>query len=245
MAEHLPSSRRPRDQVVAGMVEVVNGRCRIDGRPARQKCCWVQLHEAMTPDEYRQRMAAGSIALAPCPCCGLRLVGHGSFLRHLAEGEPAALAGLRLVRGRCTNPDCAVCTVTHYPCFLSPYHVVATSEREAAVRAHLEQGLSWSAMGRQGRWVPASVQRWLRAIAARAAEIVTGVLAIWQRLDHQAPAEVRSDGERIELLRALFVICEAVAALLGRQRGWRAAVPALAVPRMFRPQPPTPLPVWT
>ena len=227
------------------MADVVNGRCRIAGRPAPQKCCWVQLRQVMTPAEYRERIQAGTITLEPCPCCGGRLQGHGSFERHVVAGETAALQGLRLLRGRCANADCPVCTVTHYPCFLTPYHVVATSERETAVRARLEQGLSWSAIRRQGRWLPSSVQRWLRAIAARAAEVVTGLLAIWQRLDHQAPAEVGSDQGEDAALRALFVICEAVATLLGRQEGWKSAVPALAVPRMFRPDAPTPLPVWT
>jgi hypothetical protein len=242
---HLPSARYPRQAVPVGWVDVVNGRCRVEGQPAAQKCCWVQLREVMTPAEYRARVEDGKIALEPCPCCGGRLRPHDRFERHLAEGEPAVLQGLRLVRGRCTNPDCPVCTVTHYPCFLSPYHVVATAEREAAVRAHCEQGLSWSAMAEQGKWEPASVRRWQRAIAARAADVVTGLLALWQRLDHQAPAEMRVGLGRGELLQVVFGVCAAVAALLAPKEGWQAPVPALAVPRMFRPAPPTTLPVWT
>jgi hypothetical protein len=231
--------------VPAGWVEVVNGRCRVDGRAAAQKCCWVQLGEVMTPGEYRGRIEAGTIALEGCPCCGERLGPHGSVARHLLEGEPGALAGLRLLRGRCRNPECPICTVTHYPCFLTPYHVVATSEREAAVRAHCEQGASWSAMAKQGKWLPQSVQRWQRAIAARAVEIVTGLLATWQRLDHRAPAEVRVGQGRGELLAAMFRLCAAVASVLAPEEGWRVSVPALAVPRMLLPEPPTPLPVWT
>lgn len=136
-------------------------------------------------------------------------------------------------------------TVTHYPCFLSPYHVVATAEREVAVRAHREEGASRSAMAKQGTWPPQSVQRWQRSIAARAAEAFTGLLAVWQRLDHQAPAEIRVEQGRSELLAAMFGVCAAVASVLAPREGWRVSGPSPAVPRMFRPEPPRPLPAWT
>jgi hypothetical protein len=184
VADHLPSMRYPPKDVPPGKVAVVNGRCVVSGERAPQKCCWVQLHEPMTPEEYRERCDAETISLEPCPCCGGRLVSWGRFARTMVKGDPPELAGLELLRGRCPNPACPVCTVTHYPCFLTPYHAVATAEREAVVRAHVEEALSWSQVRKRTPWVPASVQRWERQLAARAAEVTTGLLKVWQRLDH-------------------------------------------------------------
>lgn len=245
VADHLPSVRYAPGEVPPGKVAVVNGRCIVDGARAPQKCCWVLLGEPMTPEEYRERFDAGTISLEPCPCCGVALAPWGSCPRTLAEGEPLALKGLELLRGRCHNPDCPVCTVTHYPCFVTPYHTVPTAEREAAVRAHVEQDLSWSQVRKRVPWVLASVQRWERRLAARAIEVTTGLLAVWQRLDHRAPAEVRSGEGRRGQLRAMFEVCADVGVLLRRQEGWTAPVPDLALPRMFRPPAPTTLPVWT
>lgn len=245
VADHLPSTRYPPENVPPGKVAVVNGRCVVDRERAPQKVCWVLLREPMTPEEYRKRFEAGTIPLEPCPCCGGELARWGSFPRTLAEGEPPTLQGLRLLRGRCTNEKCPVCTVTHYVCFVTPYHVVPTAEREAAVRAHTEQGLSWSAVGQGAPWALVSVQRWYRQIATRAAEVVTGLLAVWQRVDHRAPAEVRTGGTRRGLLQAMFRVCDAVGELLRQNEGWTMPVPGLAVPRMFRPAAPTTLPVWT
>lgn len=241
LTDHLPSGRYPPGNVPPDKVAVVNGRCIVNGERAPQKMCWVLLREPMTPEGYRERFEAGMIPLEPCPCCGGKLAPWGSFPRTLAEGEPATLQGLRLLRGLCTNENCPVCTVTHYVSFLTPYQVVPTAEREAAVRAHVEQGLSWSALDRQVPWVLGSVQRWQRQIAGRAAEVITRLLAVWQRLDPQAPAEIRDGG----LLQVMFAVCDAVGAWLRRDEGWMAAVPGLAIPRMFRPAAPTTLPVWT
>jgi hypothetical protein len=247
LADHLPSARRAPEVVAPGKVVVVNGRCIVDGSPAAQKCCWVLLWEPMTPDDYRQRFAAHRIPLEPCPGCGGRLEAWGSCPRTLAEGEPPQLNGLRLLRGRCGNPDCPLCTVTHYPCFITPYSTIPTAEREAAVRAHAVQRQSWAEVQRQVRWMLTSVQRWERQVTERAAEVVTGLLAAWQRLDPQAPAEVRVDlpaGLRSPL-PVMFQVCDAVRDLLQEREGWTAPVSALAVPRMFRPPNPTTLPVWT
>jgi hypothetical protein len=245
VADHLPASRYPPADVPLGKVAVVNGRCIVAGERARQKCCWVVLREPMTVAEYRERFEAGTIPLEACPCCAGRLVSWGSFGRTLAEGEPLALQGLRLLRGLCPKVDCPVCTVTHYPCFLTPYHVVPTAQRESAVRAHVEEGLSWSAARERLPWVVGTVQRWERGLAVRAGEVTTGMLGVWQRLDQQAPAELRPGQTRRDLLRAMFRVCDAVRDLLRRHEGWAAPVPGLAVPRMFRPPAPTTLPVWT
>lgn len=247
LADHLPSGQRVAEHVPPGKVPVVNGRCIVNGAPAAQKCCWVQLHEPLTLEQYRERFATETIPLEPCPCCGGHLEAWGSCPRTLAEAEPPAWRNLRLLRGRCANVDCPACTVTHYPCFVTPYSTVPTAEREAAVRAHGEQGLSWSEVGKQQPWVLASVQRWGRQLKERAAEVTTGLLAVWQRLDHAAPAELRAEPPQAErsALRAMFRVCDAVAALLRDREGWTAPVPALAVPRMFRPPAPTTLPVWT
>jgi hypothetical protein len=245
VSDHLPSVRRPQADVPPEKVAVVNGRCVAGGVRGKQKLCWVALSEPMTPEQYRERFVGKTIPLEACPCCGGRLERWGSCPRTLAAGEPPALEGLRLLRGRCPDPACPVCTVTHYPCFVTPYHVVPTAQREAAVRAHVEQGWSWSAVGKRLPWVVASVQRWERGLATRAGEVTTGLLAVWQRLDHQAPGELGRSVTRRDLLRAMFRVCDAVWALLRRHEGWATPVPALAVPRMFRPGAPTTLPVWT
>ena len=249
VADHLQFRRWPPSEVPEGRIAVVNGRCFPAGQPAPQKCCWVQLGERMTPGEYRERFLARSISLEACPSCGGHLERWGSVPRHLAEGEPPKLEGLRLLRGRCVNPGCPVCTVTHYPCFVTPYDTVPTAEREAAVRAHEEQGLSWSRLQKVEKkgWVAATVQRWVRRLRKRAAAVTIGVLAVWQALDHAAPAELRPEPPQAEwspLLR-MFRVCDSVRDLLQGREGWTAPVPALAVPRMFRPPEPTTLPVWT
>ena len=245
MADHLPSGRGPRAEVPEGKVDVANGRCIVAGTRALQKCCWAQLRDPMTPEGYRMRFEAGAIALEPYPCCGGPLTAWGSFPRKLAEGEPPTLRGLRLLRGRCPNPECPVCTVTHYPCFITPYRVEPTAQREAAVRAHVVKGQPWSKVAKQVPYALETLRRWEREIAARAVEVVIGLLAVWQRLDHRAPAEMLSGGTRRGLLRALFGVCDAVAERLRVREEWQTSVPALAVPRMFRPAAPTTLPVWT
>ena len=106
------------------------------------------------------------------------------------------------------------------------------------MRAHVGRGLSWSTVGEQVPWALTSVQRWHLELAARVAEVVTGLLAVWQWLDHQAPTEMRTGGTRDGLLRALFRVCDAVGDLLPRQEGWPAPVPGLAIPPMFRPAAP-------
>lgn len=243
LADHLPSRRRAPEEVPPGKVAVVNGRCVAEGQAAPQKCCWVALSRPMTVQEYVEGLGAGRMPLEPCPGCGGRLVAWGSCRRTLAEGS--TLHDLRLRRGRCLHPDCPVCTVTHYPCFVTPYHVVPTDEREAAIRARAERGCSWSELAPT---VPSAtlgtVQRWVRRLTARAAEIIIGLLALWQRLDPGAPAEVRGGQARGGLLRAMFRVCDGVRGLLRDREGWRAPLPSLAVPRLFRPAAPTPLPVW-
>ena len=126
LADHLPSSRMMPAEVPAGKVAVVNGRCVVDGERAAQKCWWVQLREPMTLEEYRGRFVAKTIALEPCPGCGGRLTGWGSFPRDVVDGD-SLLGKIRLVRGLCPDTACPVCTVTHDPVFLTPY--VAASNR--------------------------------------------------------------------------------------------------------------------
>lgn len=245
VADHLPSTRYAPDEAPPGKVVVVNGRCIVGDERASQKCCWVQLHEPMTPAEYRQRFDAGTILLEPCPCCGGRLTPWGSFSRKLAEVDPPWLEGLRLLRGWCPNPDCTICTVTHYPCFATPYHTAPTALREAVVRAHVEEGVNWETLAQRVPWSVASLQRWQARIAERAVEVVIGLTAVRQRLDPRAPASLRSVAGRRGLLQAMFGVCGAVRDLLAEREGWTVPVPGLAVPRIFRPPAPTTLPVWT
>lgn len=246
LADHLPSRRRVPAEVPPGKVAVVNGRCLVEGEPAAQKCCWVQLREPVTPQEYRERFRAKSIPLEPCPCCGGPLEAWGSFPRTLVEGEPPLLEGLRLLRGRCRNGECAVCTVTHYPCFVTPYSTVPTAAREAALRGHAE-GASWSEVAEQEPWSLGTVQRWASEVATRAVEAATGMLSLWHRLDPGAPAELRAEPSQAawSAVQLMFRICDAIRVLLQEREGWTAPVPALAVLRMFRPPAPTTLPVWT
>ncbi len=245
LSAHLPSARRAPEDVPPDKVAVVNGRCIVAGQRAPQKCCWVALGEPMTPEEYGDRFDAGTIALEPCPGCGGPLSAWGSFSRTLAKREAGVTEDLELRRGRCCNPDCPVCTVTHYPCFVTPYQTVPTAEREAAARAHLEPDVGWSAVARGVPWSLCTVQRWERRLARRAAEVLTGLLAIWQMLDHRAPTEVPSGENRCGLLRAMFRVADAVVGVLRTREGWTAPLPSLAVSRLFRPPGPTTLPVWT
>ena len=241
LSEHLRSSRRlPRD-MPAGKVAVINGRCVFGGERAPQKCCWVQLREPMTVEDYRQRFVAGTIELEPCPGCGGRLTRWGSFLRKVVEGD-SVLDDIRLLRGQCPNDACPVCTVTHYPVFLTPYEVVPTAKREAAVQSWAE-GKSWREMG--GLWPVTTVQRWVHEVEVRATEVVVGLLGVWQRLSETAPVGLPGTADARSRLRVLFRVCDSVQELLRTREGWLAAVPALAVPRMFRPMAPTTLPVWT
>lgn len=241
LADHLPSSRMMPAEVPAGKVAVVNGRCVVDGEPAPQKCCWVQLREPMTLEAYRERHAARTIKLEPCPGCGGRLTRWGSFLRKVVEGA-SVLGEIRLLRGLCTDDGCPVCTVTHYPVFLTPYEVVPTVEREEAIRSYAIGG-SWLAIA--NRWPVSTVQRWVRGILERAMDVTVGMLGVWQRVDDQAPVGIPTERSKRGQLMALFGVCDAVGEWLRAREGWEIAVPALAVPRMFRPMAPTTLPVWT
>ena len=243
LADHLPSSRMMPAEVPAGKVAVVNGRCVVDGERAAQKCCWVQLREPMTLEEYRGRFVTKTIALEPCPGCGGRLTGWGSFPRDVVDGD-SLLGKIRLLRGLCPDTACPVCTVTHYPVFLTPYQAVPTAEREAAVRARAG-GLSWSEVGRVVLWPVSTVRRWCGEIITRATEATVGMLGVWQHVDDRAPVGVPAERTRWGRLLALFRICDAVGEVPRAREGWRAPVPALAVPRMFRPVAPTTLPVWT
>lgn len=242
VSEHLPSGVAARRDT-GGKIDVVRGRCiLVDGRRAPQKCCWAQFAESMDEAEYRRRVEAGTLVLEPCPCCGGRLQEHGQSWRLLADAEGVLLNELPLLRGLCANPDCPVCTVTHYPCFVTPYRAAPTGLREVAVRGRAE-GRSWSELAGDSGYAVATVRRWVREVTARAAEVVTGLLAIWQRLDPLgAPAGVVATEV---MLRAMFRMCDGVAALLQRQEQGQREVPRLSVPRRFRPAPPTTLPVWT
>jgi hypothetical protein len=251
VADHLRSVRREPESVAPGKVAVVNGRCVAEGKRAAQKLSWVALSKPMTVAEYRERLDAEAIPLEPCPGCVEALVRWGVVPRHLAEGEPPLLAGLSLLRGRCMNPDCPVCTVTHYPCFVTPYQVVPTGEREAVVRAYAAEAERGAEVRHEGglpgdaAWAPVTVRRWVRRVLDRAAEVSVGLHGVWLGLDDAAPSEVKSDDTRRGRLRLMFKVCDAVADLLRRAEGWTAALPAMALPRMVRPGRPTTLPVWT
>ena len=251
VADHLRSARREPESVPPGKVAVVNGRCVPDCKRAAQKLSWVALSEPMTPADYRERLKAKAIALEPCPGCGGALVAWGVVRRRLAEGEALLLGGLLLLRGRCMNRDCPVCTVTHYPCFVTPYQVLPTGEREAAVRAYAAEAECGEKPRHDGglpgdaAWAPVTVMRWVRCVLQRAAAVTVGLHGVWLGLDDAAPSEVKSDDTRRGRLRLMFKVCDAVADLLRRAEGWTAPLPALALPRMVRPLPPTTLPVWT
>ena len=239
LEDHLPSSARLPAEVPAGKVAVVNGRCIGPNGRALQKMCWVALAEPMTPAEYRRRLAEGTVRLERCPACHGRLVTHGRFHRTLLGpgGQPERI---ELLRGRCPNRECPVCTVTHYPLFMTPYHVVPTAEREATVRARAE-GASW--LNLKATVALSTARRWYRDVAARADEVLIGLTAAQHRLDPSAPALPRPANTLAKKLQAMFWVCDAVRALLAASGGW--AVPALAVARLFQPPGPTPLPVWT
>ena len=242
LVDHLASRRYLPAEVPPGKIAVVNGRCIVAGQRAPQKGCWVPLREPMTPQEYRRRFEAKTIPLEPCPWCKGRLVPWGSFPRTLAEGEPPELQELRLLRGLCQDRDCPMCTVTHYPSFITPYHPVPTAQREAVVRARA-QGASWLTLTAQVARTTA--RRWCEAVEARATEVWLGLTTVRNRLDPQAPAPPGKAEACGPNLPAMFEVCDAVGAMLARAEGWVEELPALAIPRLFQPPAPTTLPVWT
>jgi hypothetical protein len=73
--------------------------------------------------------------------------------------------------------------------------------------------------------------------------VLIGLGAVWQRLDAGAPALPGRTGTPVEKLDAMFIVCDAVRKQFAQAKGWE--VPALAIPRLFRPPAPTLLPVWT
>jgi hypothetical protein len=241
LADHLPSAQRTPAQIADGRVAVINGRCQAaDGR-APQKLCWVMLSEPMTPEEYRNRMAEGRLRLEKCPGCGGALVAHGTFCRTLV-GPHGSVEEIRLLRGRCREEACPVCTVTHYPSFMTPYHPVPTAKREAVVRARAE-GASWLAVTEQVALTTA--RRWCARVEARAVEVWIGLTAIRYRLDPRVPAppgKLEASGPKAKMM---FEACDAVRALVARTVGEPESLPSLAIPRLFQPPAPTTLPVWT
>jgi hypothetical protein len=225
-------------------LDVCRGRCRLGKERAPQKCCWVLMSELMTEAEYRQRYENEAPPMEPCPCCGGHLQHQGRFPRRLASEDGTTVEPLWLYRGLCPNPACPVVTVTHYPWFVTPYEVVPTTQREAAVRAWAD-GRGFPALGQETGYDAKTLARWTAGVLARASEVTTGLLAVWQRLDPAAPAGVADEPAPRGRLRAMFRVCDAVATLLSTVEGWRVQLPCLSLPRLFRPPGPSPLPVWT
>ena len=211
---------------------------------APQKCCWVMMSELMTIAEYRQRYESEPPPMEPCPCCGGHLQHQGRFPRRLASEDGTTVEPLWLYRGLCPNPACPVVTVTHYPWFVTPYEVVPTTQREAAIRAWAD-GRGLAVLSRETGYDAKTLARWTAGVLGRAGEVTTGVLGVWQRLDAAAPADVGDEPAPRVRLRAMFRVCDAVAALLAAVEGWRVHLPRLCLSRMFRPPGPSPLPVWT
>ena len=221
------------------------GRCRLGAVRAPQKCCWVALSEPMTEAEYWRRYEDEPPPLEPCPCCGGSLQHHGRFPPLLASEDGTTVEPLWLYRGLCPNPACPIVTVTHYPCFVTPYKLVPVGRREAAVRAWAEQGESWAALSRASGYEAKTLMRWTAEVLGRAAEVTTGLLGVWHHLDPQAPADVGDEPGPRARLRAMFRVCDPVAAWLSAVEVWRAHPPRLSVARLFRPPGPSLLPVWT
>ncbi len=139
MVDHLRSSRSMPTEVGANEIPLINGRCYPEGDRAPQKCSWVQLAEPMDVETYQAKLAAGELGLEACPGCGGELQGWGQFKRKLYGGLEAGLVEIELMRGKCCHDDCPVCTVTHYPWFVTPYRAVQTQQRELEVRAYAEE----------------------------------------------------------------------------------------------------------
>ena len=168
-------------------------------------------------------------------------MAHGQFSRTLV-GPDGKVEELELLRGRCRNADCPVCTVTHYPSFATPYHAVPTAAREAVVRARAG-GASWLAVTAQVAWTTA--RRWCQSVEDRATEVWIGLTAIRYRLDPKAPRPPGKAEAPGPDLPAMFEVCDAVGALLAEADGWVKSMPSLSIPRLFQPLAPTTLPVWT
>lgn len=244
--EHLSSGKQPR--AVSGKIDVVNGRCWSYGEPAPQKFSWVQMSELLTEEEYRAKYTDQPPPLEPCPGCGGRLNHHSSYQRGLGEEGIALVNPLPIYRGLCTNDDCPVVTVTHFPCFVTPYEVAPTALREKVVRAHVA-GRSWAALEDESRYSAATLRRWTAEVKERAAEVTVGLLAVRQRLLAQAPAGIPAGPDgcvtiTADPLRTMFRVIDAVAGLLAGRHRWREGMPGLALPRALSPPGASPLPVW-
>ncbi|MCL6451835.1 MAG: hypothetical protein K6T75_11130 [Acetobacteraceae bacterium] len=137
-------------------------------------------------------------------------------------------------------------TVTHYPCFVVPYKTVPAARREAVVRGRVEDGRSWAKLSEEAGYSPATVRRWVAEVNRRAPEIVTGILAILQRLVTQTPASIPA-GDGVAgrgAPRAMFRVADALTVLLAGAGTGREEMPRLSLPRVLRPPGPSPLPVW-
>lgn len=247
LSEHTPSERHPRS-AEAGKVAVANGRCRPGGEPAPQKLSWVTLREELTEAEYRERYTDRAPPLEPCPGCGGKLHGHGRYGRGFGEEGGVRVNPLPLYRGLCPQPACPVVTVTHYPCFVTPYEIAPTSQREAVVRERAERRRSWASLSAQAGYAPQTVRRWVRRVQARAAEILVGLSAALLWLDPGAALErtegATRGGARGDLLPAMFRVADTVVEVLTEAGAWREGTPRLGLPRLLRPPGPSPLPVW-
>lgn len=82
-------------------------------------------------------------------------------------GPDGAAEEIDLLRGRCLNKSCPVCTVTHSPSFMTPYHPVPTAKREAVIRARAG-----------GEVARTTARRWCAMVEAQATEVWTGLTVI-------------------------------------------------------------------
>ena len=211
---------------------MANGRCYPGGVKAKQKLSWVAMSEVLTEEEYRRRYdEAASPVMEPCPGCGGRLRYLGHFERRFLDD--GVLEPLMLFRGICGNRACPVVSVTHYPCFVTPYSVFPTHLREAAIQTSLRYGVvvAGAEFGCSAR----TVLRWRQAVKERLGELVSGVAGLIMRLEPLWPLP---QGQGLGGLALAFALLGEA----GRLLGWRG--PLLAIARL-RPSWPSALPVFT
>jgi len=243
LSDHLPSRRGPPEKPTAAIV-VILGLCYPWGwgrAAALQKMCWVQMSEALTEAEYREKYGRRPPQMERCPCCGGKLRHHGRYSRWLGAER------LYIYRGLCKNPACPVVTVTHYPVFVIPYineasaKVVEEVVRERAEEA--ENGLTWEKMSEKWGFDVKTLWRWYSAFFRRAKDIIN-VLLFHEEKYKSAAADGLPTINMETIMRDMFGVADRVAELLSVAGLWREELPGLSLARMARSPGVSPMPVW-
>jgi len=117
-----------------------------------------------------------------CPGCGTRsaLVGHGSYLRYVAEESPWLRLGIPRFRCRACGHTCGV-----LPSFLAPRRHYSAGLIQRVLSLHEQLGLSRRQLSARFHGVPAlsTCLAWIRAFGAKAHLWLNALLSALTRFD--------------------------------------------------------------